>query len=1299
MAERIEGLSIELDLDAMKINSGLKDLKSQLTTVNSEMKANMSAFDRSDKSIAKYETRLKGLNKKLEVQQAVTDSARKSYEKMVKEHGEGSAEAQKAAKEYNNQVASLNNLSRYVERVEKDLSQLREEQRIANSNWTKMGNKIDSAGSKMKTFGNKATGVGNAMSTTVTPAVIGMGTAMGFVASSYEDSAVKIQNSLGLTAEEAKELTDISRNIYNDGFGESADQIDQALLQVKQNIRGLNNEDLDRITEKAFLLAETFESDVNEVTRAGNNVMKGFGIEADEAFDLMARGAQKGLNFSNEMFDNLSEYSTLFASMGFSAEEYFELLLKGTEAGVYNLDYINDVMKEFQVRVKDGSKTTSDSMNKLSDSTQKVWKQYENGEKTVKDVSNAVLKELKGMDNQVEANQIGVDLYGTKFEDLESDAVYSLGGIGEGIEDVDGTMDDMTKNTEQSISKQWKSTWREAKEVLLPVGETLLDFTREVLPDVKDGIEDVTEWFEELDDEGKRNIVMLGGIAAAAGPVISVFGGLSSGIGSVVKVGGSLFNTLGKVGGKGLIGRIGTMALGAGPVGLAVAGVGALGLKLYDLTKDSKEAEEATLDVAKSLNDQAVELENSAETFDKLSEKAKISNEQLAELNDLNIRISKSSNPGEIEQLQKQYDNLATKSGLSKDELKRLFKANENIIDQTPDVEANISKQGNAFAKNTEAVNEYIASLYDATRIELEGERIKNLEKEKETREEINKLNKEHEQYQERITKLVEAKQMSEEERGKRIREIAVDLEKENLSTAEFNRLNDERNDLLEIQKGKYSDIFETLTESAKETREKIANEEESLEKLQAFDDQYQNIILKQAGINEEGQKGLEQLDKAIAKNDEEIAKLEEKRAKNGQLNQEEQERLNKLIETNKKQQEAKIYISEELGLYNNINSLLETKLAKLSQEEQQKIINLAKTTEIKVEEGNIVGQIQKKNEQLVIERQNLEENRKKQGANKVEIDKQIAAIDMKLGRNNQVIEDILREAGLWDQVKNEINLGKQALESQGTQIDSNNTKTQIGIGLERDRTREAGKDVNKNILLGDIDSRISGVNSALEKSVDKNVNVKTSPRISDLDSKLSAPLKRTLTISQNFKRFNSITSGVGSNADGTDYFNHPSGLSWLGEEGPELVRHGNKWSMADFGLYSVPKGAQVFTNDETNSIVNALWNIPKLATGISPTGEADRIVNTLRNNPFNKLLALIGKQTTTPNHSTRSTSVADYTKELLSATLKQNEILMQLLAKDNSPIIDARSLGKGLEPVITETQNRKQKVREKFGV
>src|SRR5699024_9191398 len=154
---------------------------------------------------------------------------------------------------------------------------------------------------------------------------------------------------------------------------------------------------------------------------------------------------------------------------------------------------------------------------------------------------------------------------------------------------------------------------------------------------------------------------------------------------------------------------------------------------------------------------------------------------------------------------------------------------------------------------------------------------------------------------------------------------------------------------------------------------------------------------------NEEGEKGLETLDKKLVKNREELAELDKQLEKNGQLTQEEQKKYDKLVESNGKLQEAKQYLNEELGIYKDINSLVNGKLDGLDQESQKKIDNLAKTIDLKNAEQDIVKQIEKKNNKLLEERSNLEENRKKQGANKKEIDKQIAAIDEKIIKNDDV--------------------------------------------------------------------------------------------------------------------------------------------------------------------------------------------------------------------------------------------------------------------------------------------------------
>jgi phage-related minor tail protein len=58
-------------------------------------------------------------------------------------------------------------------------------------------------------------------------------------------------------------------------------------------MKGLGQDDLQQATENALNLANVFDSDVNEVARAGQNLMKGFGITSEKAFDLNGMGWAK----------------------------------------------------------------------------------------------------------------------------------------------------------------------------------------------------------------------------------------------------------------------------------------------------------------------------------------------------------------------------------------------------------------------------------------------------------------------------------------------------------------------------------------------------------------------------------------------------------------------------------------------------------------------------------------------------------------------------------------------------------------------------------------------------------------------------------------------------------------------------------------------------------------------------------------------------------------------------------------------------------------------------------------------
>lgn len=195
-----------------------------------------------------------------------------------------------------------------------------------------------SATEAFKTVGKAALAIGAGTAVAAVGAVF---TGAAKTAFEMNDALTTLQVQTGATASQMESYGSAAKEVFGKGYGENIDEVTNALARVKQNMHNIDDGEISKVTSNSMLLAKTLESDVNEVTRGTNNMMQAFGISADKAFDLFAAGGQRGLNFSNEMFDNVAEYSSLFGNMGYSAEEYFGIMERGAKAGVYNLDYVN----------------------------------------------------------------------------------------------------------------------------------------------------------------------------------------------------------------------------------------------------------------------------------------------------------------------------------------------------------------------------------------------------------------------------------------------------------------------------------------------------------------------------------------------------------------------------------------------------------------------------------------------------------------------------------------------------------------------------------------------------------------------------------------------------------------------------------------------------------------------------------------------------------------------------------------------------------------------------------------------
>ncbi|MCC5468761.1 phage tail tape measure protein, partial [Pelosinus baikalensis] len=154
-------------------------------------------------------------------------------------------------------------------------------------------------------------------------------------------------------------LKDTMLSIYNNNFGENYQDIGKSLSTVKQ-ITQASGKELENLTTNALMLRDTFEFEVNESTRAADALMKNFGITGEQAFTLIAQGAQNGANKNDDLLDSLNEYSVQFKMLGFTADQFTNTLISGATNGAFSIDKIGDAVKEFTIRSKDGSKSSAE---------------------------------------------------------------------------------------------------------------------------------------------------------------------------------------------------------------------------------------------------------------------------------------------------------------------------------------------------------------------------------------------------------------------------------------------------------------------------------------------------------------------------------------------------------------------------------------------------------------------------------------------------------------------------------------------------------------------------------------------------------------------------------------------------------------------------------------------------------------------------------------------------------------------------------------------------------------------------
>ena len=384
---------------------------------------------------------------------------------------------------------------------------------------------------KFEAVGAVFSSVGETMSKAVTVPLTAAGTAAIHFADESQSAFNQFAAATGTATEEMGKYQDIINDVYKDNFGESMNDVADAMAKVKQNMSYLQDGTLGAITEYAITLSDTMGYDVAESTRAADTLIKNFGVSANEAFNLIAQGSQNGLDFSGEMMDSINEYSVQFGKMGMDAEDMFNIMAAGAQNGAFNLDKIGDAVKEFSIRAIDGSDTTIAGFEALGLNADTMAAKFAAGGDGAKDAFDQVVQGLAAMEDPVAQSAAGVNLFGTMWEDLGPSVVTSLAGAEESFDKTKDSMMEMVNVKYDSLSSALGGLWRTIQvDVLQPIGNMLIPYISEAI----DKVGQLVDWWNDLEPATQKNIVKFAGIAAAIGPALIAFGKLHKGIGGTI---------------------------------------------------------------------------------------------------------------------------------------------------------------------------------------------------------------------------------------------------------------------------------------------------------------------------------------------------------------------------------------------------------------------------------------------------------------------------------------------------------------------------------------------------------------------------------------------------------------------------------------------------------------------------------------------------------------------------------------------------------------------------------------------
>lgn len=479
--------TLQFQADITDFKSAMQEANRAVKLANSEFKAASSGMDDWGSSTDGLAAKLNQLAAVHDAEKRKLDVLQAAYQKAVAEQGAASAAAVDLQTKINNQQAVVNKTQKEFDSYAAKLKEVESGADGAAADIKKAGDAAKKSGEDAEDGAGGWTIIKDVIADFVANTIDWAVESFKELMTAGDNALATLGARTGATAEQMGQYRDVMNEIYRSNFGESFDDVSDAMGVVIQTFGELDKASLQNITQKAIALRDTFGFDYQESMRAVNSMMDQFGLTADEAFNLIAQGAQKGLDQNGDLLDTINEYSVQFSTAGYSADEMFNMLKNGADSGTWSVDKLGDAVKEFNIRAKDG--TVADALveykNQLGLTDEQVkalTADMQAGGTRGQEAYNTILGALGNVGNETDKYQAGVALFGTMWEDLGETTVQSLMKTEGEISKTQAAMDNLTNTKYDTLSSAMEGLGRVIQtDLLQPIADKLAPIIKDLV--------------------------------------------------------------------------------------------------------------------------------------------------------------------------------------------------------------------------------------------------------------------------------------------------------------------------------------------------------------------------------------------------------------------------------------------------------------------------------------------------------------------------------------------------------------------------------------------------------------------------------------------------------------------------------------------------------------------------------------------------------------------------------------------------------------------------------------------------